>query len=291
MEDVQSYPDERRIAIDRVGVRGLRYPITVLDPSNRTQETTATITMSVSLPHHFKGAHMSRFIEVLNEHRGEVTLRTLPAILADLRQRLEAERAHVKVAFPYFIERTAPVSRANSLMDYESWFVAESTEEESDFVLGVDVPITTLCPCSKTISEYGAHNQRGHVRMQVRSRIRDTGEREIVWIEELVEWAEACASAPLYPLLKRSDERHVTMQAYDNPAFVEDVVRDISARLRSDRRIEWHSVEVETLESIHNHNAYASIEWDRSRGVEDETPQNVDSTKDVVARERVGARA
>ena len=265
MEDVQSYADERRIAIDRVGVRGLRYPITVLDPSNRTQGTTADVTMSVSLPHQFKGTHMSRFIEVLNEHRGEVTLRTLPAILGDLRRRLEAEQAHVKVAFPYFIERTAPVSGAKSLMDYECWFLAESNGAESDFLLGVDVPITTLCPCSKAISEYGAHNQRGHVRMQVRSTIRDTGGCEIVWIEELVELAEGCASAPLYPLLKRSDERHVTMQAYDNPAFVEDVVRDISARLRSDKRIEWHSVEVETLESIHNHNAYASIEWGRSR--------------------------
>ena len=289
MEDVQSYSDERQIAIDRVGVRGLRYPITVLDPSNRTQEVTAEITMSVSLPHQFKGTHMSRFIEVLNEHRGEVTLRTLPTILADLRQRLEAEQAHVKVAFPYFIERTAPVSGARSLMDYECCFLAESNGAESDFVLGVDVPITTLCPCSKMISEYGAHNQRGHVRMQVRSTLRDTGGCEIVWIEELVELAEGCASAPLYPLLKRSDERHVTMQAYDNPAFVEDVVRDISARLRSDSRIEWHSVEVETLESIHNHNAYASIEWDRGLGVVDDRAKDVESTVNPLATVEVGA--
>ena len=289
MEDVQSYADERRIAIDRVGVRGLRYPITVLDPSNRTQEATAEITMSVSLPHHFKGTHMSRFIEVLNEHRGEVTLRTLPTILADIRQRLEAEQAHVKVAFPYFIERTAPVSGAKSLMDYECWFLAESSGAESDFVLGVDVPITTLCPCSKAISEYGAHNQRGHVRMEVRSTIRDTGGCEIVWIEELVELAEGCASAPLYPLLKRSDERHVTMQAYDNPAFVEDVVRDISARLRSDNRIEWHAVEVETQESIHNHNAYASIEWNRSLGALGDRAKGVDSAVNPLVAVEVGA--
>ena len=289
MEDVQSYADERRIAIDRVGVRGLRYPITVLDPSNRTQETTAEITMSVSLPHHFKGTHMSRFIEVLNEHRGEVTLRTLPTILADIRQRLEAEQAHVKAAFPYFIERTAPVSGAKSLMDYECWFLAESSGAESSFVLGVDVPITTLCPCSKAISEYGAHNQRGHVRMEVRSTVRDTGGCEIVWIEELVELAEGCASAPLYPLLKRSDERHVTMQAYDNPAFVEDVVRDISARLRSDSRIEWHSVEVETLESIHNHNAYASIEWDRSLGAVGDRAKDVVSAVNPLVAVEVGA--
>ena len=291
MEDVQSYADERQIAIDRVGVRGLRYPITVLDPSNRTQETTAEVTMSVSLPHQFKGTHMSRFIEVLNEHRGEVTLRTLPTILADVRQRLEAEQAHVKVAFPYFIERTAPVSGAKSLMDYECWFLAESSGAESDFVLGVDVPITTLCPCSKTISEYGAHNQRGHVRVQVRTSIRDSGGCEIVWIEELVELAEDCASAPLYPLLKRSDERHVTMQAYDNPAFVEDVVRDISARLRSDSRIQWHSVDVETLESIHNHNAYASIEWGRSAGPRGGRATSVDSTVNPVAAVEVGAEA
>ena len=286
MEDVQSYADERRIAIDRVGVRGLRYPIAVLDPSSRTQETTAEITMAVSLPHQFKGTHMSRFIEVLNQHRGEVTLRTLPTILGDVRERLEAERAHVKVEFTYFIERTAPVSGAKSLMDYKCWFLAESTSLESDFVLGVDVPITTLCPCSKAISEYGAHNQRGHVRMQVRSVILENGECEIVWIEELVELAEACASAPLYPLLKRSDERHVTMQAYDNPAFVEDVVRDLSARLRSDHRIAWHSVEVETLESIHNHNAYAAIEWDPARAKPEETNDRASSTN---AAETMGA--
>ena len=289
MEDVQSYADERRIAIDRVGVRGLRYPITVLDPSNRTQETTAEITMSVSLPHQFRGTHMSRFIEVLNEHRGEVTLRTLPAILADLRRRLEAEQAHVKVAFPYFIERTAPVSGAKSLMDYDCWFLADSSGTKSDLVLGVDVPITTLCPCSKAISDYGAHNQRGHVRVQVRSTILGTGGWEIVWIEELVELAEDCASAPLYPLLKRSDERHVTMQAYDKPAFVEDVVRDISSRLRSDDRIEWHSVEAETLESIHNHNAYASIEWDRSLDATTNWAEGEDSRAEALTTVEIGA--
>src|SRR5262249_49365406 len=157
---------------------------------------------------------------------GEVTLRTLPRLLAELRERLDAERARVEIEFPYFLERTAPVSGATSLMGYECSFAAESGVGGDDFVLGVRVPVTTLCPCSKAISEYGAHNQRGVIGLEVRTRPGADGHPELVWIEELVEVAEASGSSPVYPLLKRPDERHVTMRAYDNPAFVEDVVRN-----------------------------------------------------------------
>jgi GTP cyclohydrolase I len=263
MADVQNRPDTRGTPIDQVGVCDLRYPITVLDRLQQTQQTVARLTMSVSLPHHFKGTHMSRFLEVLNRHRGEVTMRTLPAVLRDLRDRLHAERAQVVVEFPYFLERAAPVSGARSLMEYECSFRAESDGDKEDFVLSVRVPVTSLCPCSKEISEYGAHNQRGYVAIEVRT-VRDPGGGPtFIWIEELVEVAERSASAPVYPLLKRADERHVTMLAYDNPAFVEDIVRNLAVRLRDDPRVAWFRAHAVSHESIHNHNAFARVEWER----------------------------
>ena len=263
MQDVQSRLDTREIPIDRVGVCDLKYPITVMDRENRQQSTTARLSLSVNLPREFKGTHMSRFIEVLNSHRGEITMRTVPTILRELKERLDAESAHVEVHFPYFLERSAPVSGARALMDYECSFTGEMNGGTSDFVLGVRVPVTSLCPCSKAISEYGAHNQRGYVAVEVRSRPGEGTTQELVWIEELVDYAEASASAPLYPLLKREDERHVTMQAYDKPAFVEDVVRDVAIRLQNDERIVWFKVHALNQESIHNHNAFAQIEWSR----------------------------
>jgi GTP cyclohydrolase I len=263
MEDVQSRRDERRIPIDQVGVTDLRYPIVVLDRDQETQQTVARLTMSVNLPHHFKGTHMSRFIEVLNRHRGEVTVRTLPEMLRELKKRLHAEKAQVIVEFPYFLERAAPVSGARSLMEYECSFQAEINGGEEDFVLSVRVPVTSLCPCSKEISDYGAHNQRGHVTIEVRTVRSPDREPAFVWIEELVEAAELSASSPVYPLLKRADERHVTMQAYDNPVFVEDMVRNVAVRLRSDPRVAWFRVHAVNHESIHNHGAFARIEWRR----------------------------
>jgi GTP cyclohydrolase I len=262
MTDVQNHPDTREVPIDRVGVCDLRYPITVLDRENREQTTTARVSMSVNLPHEFKGTHMSRFIEVLNAHRGEITMRTLPEILQELKQRLDAQSAHIEIEFPYFIERRAPVSGARALMDYECSFTGEVNGKTSDFMLGVRIPVTSLCPCSKAISEYGAHNQRGYVTVEIRSR-RQGALPELVWIEELVAFAEESASAPLYPLLKREDERHVTMQAYDHPAFVEDIVRDVAIRLQQDERIVWFRVHTVNQESIHNHNAFAQIVWSR----------------------------
>lgn len=261
LEDVQNRSDGRRIAIDQVGVSGLQYPVSVLDREQEKQHTVARLSLAVNLPHHFKGTHMSRFIEVLNQHRGEVTMRTLPAILQELKERLDAESARVEVAFPYFLERTAPVSGAPALMDYECSFVGEANGSLEDFVLGVKVPVTTLCPCSKAISDYGAHNQRGYVHMEVRTRRAEDQRLKLIWIEELVEVAEQSASAPVYPLLKRPDERHITMQAHDNPVFVEDVVRNVAVRLQNDERISWFRVHVENQESIHNHSAFAQIEW------------------------------
>jgi GTP cyclohydrolase I len=233
--------------------------------------------MSVSLPREQKGTHMSRFVEVLNDHHGEVTMRTVPAILRDLRDRLDASTARIELTFPYFLERVAPVSGARALMDFETSFIGESDATRDDFVLRVKVPVTSLCPCSKAISEYGAHNQRGYVTISVRSYPAESvgsvgsdrvaageGLPQLVWIEELVSLAEACASAPVYPLLKRADERFVTEQAYDNPVFVEDMVRNAAQRLQDDPRIAWFHVHAENHESIHNHSAFAEVQWSRS---------------------------
>ncbi len=262
--DVQGRSDHRGIPLDQVGVRDIRCPIVVLDRAAERQQTVATLTMSVSLPHHFKGTHMSRFVEVLNEHRGEVTMRTIPDILADLKRRLDAERARVEVRFPYFLERCAPASGARALMDYQCAFVGDANGGGTEFVLAVEVPVTSLCPCSKEISEYGAHNQRGHIAIEVRSIQDHDGSPQLIWIEELVEIAERSASAPVYPLLKRVDERHVTMQAYDNPVFVEDMVRNAAVILQQDVRVAWFRVQAVNQESIHNHNAFACIEWGRT---------------------------
>lgn len=263
MFDMQNETDTRQIDIDQVGVSDLRYPITILDKLRERQPTVASIAMSVSLPHHFKGTHMSRFVEVLNAHRGEVTMRTIPTILHELKDRLEAETARVEVDFPYFLEREAPASGAKGLMDYECWFHGESNGSSDDFLLGVRVPVTSLCPCSKAISDYGAHNQRGHITIEVRTVPDEEGAPTLVWIEELIEVAEASASAPVYALLKRDDERHVTMQAYDNPVFVEDMVRNVAIRLKADERVSWFRVHAVNHESIHNHGAFAEIKWSR----------------------------
>jgi GTP cyclohydrolase IB len=264
LEDIQSQPDERQLPIDQVGITGLRYPIVVLDRSRVCQNTVATLTLAVSLPHHFKGTHMSRFIEVLEHHRGEVTVRTLPALLGDLKRRLEAERARVEVCFPYALVRVAPVSGARAVQTYDCWFIAEANGAHDDFVLGVEVPVTSLCPCSKAISVAGAHTQRGELRLETRGRREEGAGFALIWIEELIEVAERAASAPVYPLLKRPDVRHLTMQAYDHPVFVEDMVRNAALELQKDPRVAWFRVRAENHESIHNHNAFAELTWPRA---------------------------
>jgi GTP cyclohydrolase I len=265
MHDIQNNADNREIPIDKVGVCNLRYPIVVLDRRRESQSTTAAISMSVNLPHQFKGTHMSRFIEVLNQHRGEVTMRTLPLILDDLKTKLHARSAHVEVAFPYFLERCAPVSGATALMDYQCQFTAEANGSASSFMLSVVVPVTSLCPCSKAIADYGAHNQRGEVIIEVRPRPSAEGGAAMIWIEELIQVAESSASSPVYALLKRPDERHVTMQAYDNPVFVEDIVRNAAIKLQADERVQWFRVRALNHESIHNHDAFAEITWERTQ--------------------------
>ncbi|NUM32964.1 MAG: GTP cyclohydrolase I FolE2 [Candidatus Brocadiae bacterium] len=260
LQDIQNSEDQRGLEIDKVGVCDLCYPITVLDRQKEKQHTIAQITMSVNLPHNFKGTHMSRFISVLNQHRGEITMRTLPTVLEELKLKLKAESAHIEVSFPYMIEKTAPISHEKGLMYYDCRFAAESNSKTKDFILNVAVPITSLCPCSKAISDYGAHNQRGIIEISIRTYSDNTENYRLVWIEELIELAEQSASSPVYPILKRTDERHVTMQAYDNPMFVEDIVRNVAMRLNIDPRISWFSVRVVNQESIHNHSAFAQIE-------------------------------
>ncbi len=258
MIDVQNRPDDRNIPIDQVGVTDLLYPIAVPDPRSGSQKTVARVSMMVNLTHNFRGTHMSRFIEMLNAYRDQVTLQTTVDMAHELQRRLQATSARVELDFPYFIEKYAPVSRAPGLMEYRCAFVGASSPEGDDAVLRVTAPVTTLCPCSKEMSRYGAHNQRGSVSVEVRT---VSGTR--IDIEELVEVAENSASAPVYALLKREDEKILTEHAYENPVFVEDLVRNLAQRLMTDSRIDWFRVEALSLESIHNHNAFARIEWRR----------------------------
>lgn len=258
LPDIQATPDTRGIAINQVGVSDLRYPIQVTDHQGNPFPTVATISMSVHLPHHFKGTHMSRFIEVLGKHEGEVTSRTLPQILHDLKQQLHAEEAHIEVAFTYFVTKNAPVTGAPSKVGCDCVFMGTSNGTKDDLVLKVTVPVTTLCPCSKEISDYGAHNQRGYITLEVRPKAKG-GSCELILIEDLIAVAEKSGSAPVYALLKRPDERHVTMQAYENPVFVEDVVRNAAALLLADKRVDSFTVKAVNHESIHDHNAFAII--------------------------------
>lgn len=263
MKDVQSSPDTRGIAIDRVGVSQLKLPIVVWDKTHERQSTVAEMSLSVDLPHHFKGTHMSRFVEVINDHRGEFTMATFPTILRHLQERLEARKTHVEACFPYFLNKAAPVSGAEGMIDYACTFFGEADGERIDFQLQVEVPVTSLCPCSKEISAYGAHNQRSRVTVRVDPGRKDDGSWEMVWIEDVIAVVEASASAPLYSLLKRPDEKYVTELAYDNPVFVEDLARNVAGRLVDDPRLRAFMVKCVNEESIHNHNAFAEIFWER----------------------------
>jgi GTP cyclohydrolase I len=253
MQDKQNERDHRELRIDKVGVRGLRFPIQIRDKAHELQNTIATVGLFVDLPKEFKGTHMSRFIEVLNAHGSVVHVENIPDILFAMQRKLNAATSHLEMEFPFFLTKKAPVSGRESVMDYTARFDAAATGEEIDFVLTVKANVTTLCPCSKAISARGAHNQRGEVTVQIRS-------EKTVWIEELIELIESSASSELYSLLKREDEKHVTERAYDNPVFVEDMVRNVAVKLNARQDITWYKVEAENFESIHNHNAYACIE-------------------------------
>jgi GTP cyclohydrolase IB len=251
--DVQASPDSRRLAIDKVGVKAIRHPMRIQERSGGVQHTVASFNMYVHLPHHFKGTHMSRFLEILSAHEREITVESFQAMLREMVERLEAREGHIEMSFPYFVDKAAPVSGVRSLMDYEVTFIGERRDDAERFTMRVLVPVTSLCPCSKKISDRGAHNQRSHVTITARL-------NGFVWIEEIVDLVEKQASSELYGLLKRPDEKFVTERAYDNPKFVEDMVRDVAAVLNLDERIEAYVVEAENFESIHNHSAYAQIE-------------------------------
>lgn len=252
LPDIQKTPDTRNIPIDRVGVRKVKFPISVLDRVNTTQRTIGNFTLTVDLPSEFKGTHMSRFLEVLNSHGQEISVQSLPLILHEMTTKLNAKCAHVDVTFPFFMSKKAPVTGAEGMMEFTCGFNAKGNGD-FDIELYVQVPVATLCPCSKEISSYGAHNQRGWVTARVKT-------REHVWLEELIEMIESSASCQLFPVLKRPDEKWVTETAYENPRFVEDLVREVALRFDSDARIDSYSVEVENEESIHAHNAYAYLE-------------------------------
>jgi len=254
MIDVQSRIDHRNINVDKVGVKDIRYPITVMDKNNGVQHTVASINMYVNLPREFKGTHMSRFIEILNEFHGNLDIREFSKILEAMQERLQAESAHFEISFPYFINKLSPVTAAAGMMEYGCRVCGSLGYKQGyDLVLEVNVPITTVCPCSKEISNHGAHNQRGMVRLAVRF-------KRFIWIEDLVRLVEYAASCEVYSVLKRPDEKYVTERAFDNPKFVEDVVRDVAKELKNDSNVLWFMVDVENFESIHNHSAYACIE-------------------------------
>ncbi|MEW6354659.1 MAG: GTP cyclohydrolase FolE2 [Pseudomonadota bacterium] len=257
--DVQSSLDTRRIAINKVGIKDIRHPVRVRDRSGGEQHTIANFNMYVNLPHNFKGTHMSRFVEILNKHEREISVASFKDMLHEMTELLDAQSGHIEMSFPYFVNKTAPVSGVQSLMDYDVTFIGEVTGKKTLLTVKIVVPVTSLCPCSKEISRYGAHNQRSHVTVQVRT-------QGFIWIEEIIDLVEKQASCELYGLLKRPDEKYVTERAYDNPKFVEDMVRDIAASLNKDKRVAAYVVESENFESIHNHSAYAMIEHDKSAG-------------------------
>jgi GTP cyclohydrolase IB len=256
VEDVQSRADTRRIPINRVGIKDITHPVRVKDRTSGEQHTIATFNMYVNLPHDFKGTHMSRFVSILNQHEREISVESFQSMLEDMTVRLEADAGRIEMSFPFFITKRAPVSGVASVMDYQASLIGERRDGRTCTWIKVVVPVTSLCPCSRDISKYGAHNQRSHVTITAKL-------REHIWIEELIRIAESEASSELYGILKRTDEKFVTERAYENPKFVEDIVRDVAARLNAEERLSAYQVSAENFESIHNHSAYALIERDK----------------------------
>jgi GTP cyclohydrolase I len=256
--DVQGSADDRRIAIDKVGIKDIFHPVRVKDRNGEEQQTVANFNMYVDLPQDFKGTHMSRFVEILNNHERQITVKSFRDMLSELTDRLDSDSGHIEMSFPYFVNKKAPVSGVESLLDYQASLIGERKDGKNIIFIKVVVPVTSLCPCSKKISDYGAHNQRSHVTIKARV-------DSFMWIEELIDIAEEEASCELYGILKRPDEKYVTERAYDNPKFVEDIVRDIAVRLNADDRVRAYVIESENFESIHNHSAYALIERDKGK--------------------------
>lgn len=254
--DIQGSQDTRKLAINKVGIKDIRHPVIVKDRSDGVQHTIATFDMYVFLPHQFKGTHMSRFVKILNDHEKEITFSSFNGMLTEMAELLEARSGNIEMRFPYFVNKKAPISGVQSLLDYDVTFIGEINEGLTSTRVKIQVPVTSLCPCSKSISDYGAHNQRSHVTVNART-------KGFFWIEEIIDIVEKQASCELYGLLKRPDEKFVTERAYDNPKFVEDMVRDIAGELNKDERIRQYVLESENFESIHNHSAYAMMEYDK----------------------------
>lgn len=254
MRDIQNEEDTREVPLQKVGVKNVKYPVQVLDKDKKIQNTTASVNLFVNLPHNFKGTHMSRFIEVFHKYHKDISMNNYLDMLEEIRTKLDAQSAFGRITFPYFIEKKAPVTGSPGIMQYICTYEGETSESgEKKFFVSIKVPVATLCPCSKAISDYGAHNQRGTVKIKVLY-------KNFFWIEDLISMIEECASTPLYSLLKRQDEKYVTEHAYDNPRFVEDLVREVYLGLKKNG-FDWFTVEAETEESIHNHNAYACAEY------------------------------
>ena len=254
MRDIQNEEDTREVPLQKVGVKNVKYPVQVLDKNNQTQNTTASVNLFVNLPHNFKGTHMSRFIEVFHKYHKDISMDNFLEMLEEIRTKLDAERAFGRITFPYYIEKKAPVTESAGIMEYTCTYEGESSNDTGKkFFVSIKVPIATLCPCSKAISEYGAHNQRGLVKVKLLY-------KDFFWIEDIIKMIEDCASTPLYSVLKRQDEKYVTENAYENPRFVEDVVREVYLGLKK-HGFTWFTVEAETEESIHFHNAYAYAEY------------------------------
>ena len=260
IEDVQARADSRRIPINKVGIKDVYHPVRVKDRSSGEQHTIANFNMYVALPHNFKGTHMSRFVEVLHGNEREISVESFRDILTEMTEKLNAQSGHIEMQFPFFVMKQAPVSKVESLMNYQASLIGELHDGKPELWLKVVVAATSLCPCSKDISKYGAHNQRSHITIKAKI----DGH---MWLEELIEIAESEASCEVYGILKRADEKHVTERAYENPKFVEDIVRDVAVRMNNESRVRAYVVEAENFESIHNHSAYALIERDKDEVV------------------------
>jgi len=252
IEDVQNRIDSRQITIQKVGIKSIRHPLTFVDSNKSSQQTIATFDLAVNLAAHLKGTHMSRFVELIHELDGKFSIKTLHCLLLTMITRLQAEQGYIDISFPYFLTKKAPVSQVSSALDYHVTLHGEINHHLTVVNYTVVVPVTSLCPCSKEISEYGAHNQRSHITLKVAS-------QHELCVAELIQLVEKQGSCELYATLKRSDEKFITEKAYENPKFVEDIVRDLAVALQKDERIVSYCIEAENFESIHNHSAYARI--------------------------------
>ena len=258
MPDVQGYEDTRRLAITRVGIKRIKAPVIVTDRPSEARHTVAEFDMSVHLPDDRKGTHMSRFTQLLNDNHGDAySIANMARLHQQMLERLDSDAGTLRLTFPYFIEKFAPVTGQPGMMDYQIALQADTAGNSTTTTVEVSVPVTTLCPCSKEISRYGAHSQRSMITIAAVPQSTDG----LYW-EDLITDAEAQASAPLYSQLKRADEKFVTEHAYENPRFVEDLIRDVATVLNANRAIKHYDLEVENFESIHNHSAWARIARD-----------------------------